>query len=132
MSLFDRIFKRYNNPETYAYRLKKAKALHGQVIKYVTERRDGNDDVVGKVGSLCIHGDNFIVSCTNVDRLFMCNIFHTDRRHRERNSNFSARHSFQSRKCKFYAFHRTSAGNGKHALFQERSCRSDSRKCPQG
>ena len=74
MSLFDRIFKRSSNPDTYAYRLKKAKALHGQVIKYVTERRNENDDVVGKGGSLCIHGDNFIVSCTNVDRLFMCNI----------------------------------------------------------
>jgi hypothetical protein len=44
------------------------------VIRYVTERNNDNDDVVGKGGSLAIHGDKFIVSCTNVDRLFMCEI----------------------------------------------------------
>ncbi len=74
MSLFDRILGRDKNPNTYAYKLKKARSLHGQVIRYVTERRDDNDDVVGKGGSLCIQGDDFIVSCTNVDRLFKCNI----------------------------------------------------------
>ena len=74
MSFFDKILGRDKNPNSYAFRLKKAKALHGQVIRYVTERRGDNDDVVGKGGSLAIHGDNFIVSCTNVDRLFMCEI----------------------------------------------------------
>ena len=74
MSIFKKIFGVGKKPDSYAYRLERAKELHGQVVKYVTERRDDNDDVVGKGGSLAIHGDNFIVSCTNVDRLFMCEI----------------------------------------------------------
>lgn len=74
MSIFDKLLGRDKNPKTYAYKLRKAKELHGQVIKYVTERRNDNEDVVGKGGSLCIHKDCFIVSCTNVDRLFKCRI----------------------------------------------------------
>ena len=74
MSFLDKIFGRDKNPESYAYRLKRARALHGQAIKYVTERREDNDDVVGRSGSLAIHGDTFIVSCSNVDRLFSCYI----------------------------------------------------------
>ena len=74
MSFLDKLFGRDKNPESYAYRLKRARSLHGQAIKYVTERREDNDDVVGRSGSLAIHGDTFIVSCTNVDRLFSCYI----------------------------------------------------------
>lgn len=51
----------------------RARALHGQIIKYVTERHDGNDDVIGRGGSLCLHGEDFIVDSSG-DRLFVCNV----------------------------------------------------------
>lgn len=61
------------NPASYAYKLEKARELHGQVIKYVTERNDSNDDVIGRGGALTVHGDNFIVDSSG-DRLFMTEI----------------------------------------------------------
>lgn len=73
MSIFKRIFNAGNKPGSYAYRLKKANELHGTAIKYVTERRDGNDDVVGRGGSLTVHEDTFIVDSSG-DRLFVCKI----------------------------------------------------------
>jgi hypothetical protein len=73
MSIFKKIFKVGNRPGSYHYRLEKAKELHGQVIKYVTERRGDNDDVVGKGGALALHGETFIVDSSG-DRLFMCNV----------------------------------------------------------
>ena len=73
MSFFSKLFGWDKNPDSYAFRLNRAKELHGQVIKYVTENRDGNEDVIGRGGSLCLHGDNFIVDSSG-DRLFMCNV----------------------------------------------------------
>ena len=73
MSIFKKIFGVGKNPDSYAYKLERAKELHGQVIKYVTERREDNDDVIGRGGSLALHGDTFIVDSSG-DRLFMCNV----------------------------------------------------------
>ncbi len=73
MSFFKRLFGIKDKPESYAYRLAKAKELHGQAVKYVTERRNDNDDVIGRGGSLAIHGDTFIVDSSG-DRVFVCNI----------------------------------------------------------
>lgn len=73
MSLFSKIFGSKKNPESYAYRLEKAKELHGQVVKYVTEHRDGNEDVIGRGGALTLKDDNFIVDSSG-DRLFVCNV----------------------------------------------------------
>lgn len=39
---------------------KRALELHGQVIKYVTERCDGNDNVVGRGGSISVR-DNVLL-----------------------------------------------------------------------
>lgn len=36
---------------------KRALELHGQLIKYVTERVDGNDNVVGRGGSISVRED---------------------------------------------------------------------------
>lgn len=77
MSILKKIFGVGKKPDTYAYRLERAKELHGQVIKYVTERRDNNDDVIGKGGALALHGDTFIVDSSG-DRLFMCNVSELD------------------------------------------------------
>ena len=73
MSLFKRIFGVGKNPDSYAYRLERAKELHGQPIKYVTERIDGNEDIIGRGGSLAIHEGSFIVDSSG-DRLFVCDI----------------------------------------------------------
>lgn len=73
MSFFSKLFGRDKNPNSYAFKLERARSLHGQVIKYVTENRDGNDDVVGRGGSLCLHGEDFIVDSSG-ERLFSCNV----------------------------------------------------------
>ena len=73
MSILSKIFGVGKKPDSYAYRLERAKELHGQVVKYVTERRGDNDDVVGKGGALALHGDTFIVDSSG-DRIFMCNV----------------------------------------------------------
>ncbi len=73
MSFFSKLFAKSHNPESYAFRLSKAKELHGQAIKYVTEHRGDNEDVIGRGGSLALHGDTFIVDSSG-ERLFACNV----------------------------------------------------------
>ena len=71
MSIFKKIFGIGKNPDSFAYKLDRAKELHGQAVKYVTERIDGNEDVIGRGGALAIHEDKFIVDSSG-DRIFMC------------------------------------------------------------
>ena len=73
MSIFSKIFGLDKKPNSYAFRLERARSLHGQVVKYVTENRDGNEDVVGRGGALALHGEEFIVDSSG-DRLFSCNV----------------------------------------------------------
>ena len=73
MGIFSQIFAKNKNPNSYAFRLERAKSLHGQPIKYVTEHIDGNEDVIGRGGALALHGDEFIVDSSG-DRLFMCKV----------------------------------------------------------
>ena len=73
MSFFSKLFKLDKNTDSYSFRLERARSLHGQVIKYVTERKDDNDDVIGRGGSLALHGEHFIVDSSG-ERLFMCNV----------------------------------------------------------
>jgi hypothetical protein len=77
MSFFSRLFGTKNDQNSYAFRLQKAKELHGQPVKYVTERRNDNEDVIGRGGALAIHGDTFIVDSSG-ERLFVCNIAELD------------------------------------------------------
>ena len=73
MSLFSKLFGLDKKTDSYAFRLERAKSLHGKVIRYVTENREGNEDVIGRGGSLCLHGEEFIVDSSG-DRLFSCNV----------------------------------------------------------
>ena len=73
MSFLSKIFGKDKNPQSYAFRLERARSLHGQVVKYVTERRNDNEDVIGRGGALAVHGDTFIVDSSG-DRLFVCEI----------------------------------------------------------
>ena len=77
MSIFKKIFKVGNRPGSYHYRLEKAKELHGQAVKYVTERRNDNDDVIGRGGNLTLKDDKFIVDSSG-DRLFVCDVSELD------------------------------------------------------
>ncbi len=56
MSLINRLFGGEN-----AKKRRRAEALHGLVIQYVTERHGDNEDVVGRGGNLALHGDEFLV-----------------------------------------------------------------------
>ncbi len=73
MSVFSRLFGGKRGEDSYAVKLERAKALHGQVIKYVTERRNDNEDVIGRGGALTVKDDTFIVDSSG-DRLFVCKI----------------------------------------------------------
>ena len=39
----------------------KVRSLHGSSIRYVTERRDDNDDVIGRGGSLSVRNEELLV-----------------------------------------------------------------------
>jgi len=73
MSFLKKLFGVGKNPDSYAYKLERARSLHGQAVKYVTEQRDGNEDVIGRGGALAIHNDTFIVDSSG-ERLFVCKI----------------------------------------------------------
>ncbi len=77
MGLFSRIFGSDRRTNSRAYRKKRAEALHGEPIKYVTEHRDGNEDVIGRGGSLAVHGDMFLVDSSG-DTLFACPVSELD------------------------------------------------------
>ena len=73
MSIFSRLFGGKKKEDSYAVKLERAKALHGQVVKYVTERRNDNEDVIGRGGALTVKDDTFIIDSSG-DRLFVCKI----------------------------------------------------------
>lgn len=73
MSFFKRIFGIGKKTDSYSYKLERAKELHGQPIKYVTEQVNGNEDIIGRGGSLAIHEGTFIVDSSG-ERLFVTDI----------------------------------------------------------
>ena len=73
MGLLARLFKVGKNPQSEAFRRQRAAELHGQVIRYVTEQRNDNEDVIGRGGALAVSGDEFIVDSSG-DTLFRCKV----------------------------------------------------------
>lgn len=73
MSLFKKLFFQKNDTTSYSYRLKRAEELHGKTVKYVTEHRNGNEDVVGRGGAMAVHDGKFYIDSSG-DRLFVCDI----------------------------------------------------------
>lgn len=71
MSFFKKLFSLAKKPGTPAYRLEQAKKIHGQPIKYVTEHINGNEDIVGRGGSVSVVNDQLIVDSSG-ERLFIC------------------------------------------------------------
>ena len=49
------------NPDSKRYRMDRAKEICGHHIKYVTERINGVDEVIGRDGGLNLRNDEFIV-----------------------------------------------------------------------
>lgn len=68
--LFKKKIKDENSPE---FRIMMAEKLAGRHIKYVTERIDGNDNVIGREGSLCLRNGEFIVFAS-ADILFRADV----------------------------------------------------------
>ena len=71
MSFFKKLFGIGTKPGTPLYRVEEAKKIHGQPVKYVTERIDGNDDIVGRGGSVTVVDDRLIIDSSG-ERLFAC------------------------------------------------------------
>ena len=73
MGFFKKLFGVKEDETSYAFRRKMALSLHGQPVKYITERREDNDDVVGRGGHMAVHEDDFILD-SGTDTLFRCQI----------------------------------------------------------
>ena len=74
MGLLTKFFKKLTknkNPDSKQYRWEMARSVCGQHIKYVTEKRDGVDEVIGRNGGLNIRNDEFIVYAS-ADVVFRC------------------------------------------------------------
>ena len=62
--MFKKLFKSLTaskNPESFRYRLEMAKRICGHHVKYVTERIDNVDEVIGRSGGLNIRDDELLV-----------------------------------------------------------------------
>lgn len=77
MSVFDKIksvFSRKNEEDDPAFRRKMAEKLDGKYIRYVTERQDGIENVIGREGhSNIVNGTEFAVTC-GIDEIFRADI----------------------------------------------------------
>ena len=60
MGLLERLGLR-KDPTSPAVRRRRASELHGQAIKYVTERVDDNDNVVGRGGSISVRDGELLL-----------------------------------------------------------------------
>jgi hypothetical protein len=60
-SFFARLFKGKKNPDSPAYRREMAQKIAGHRIRYVTEKINGVEEVIGREGSIDVRHDEFIV-----------------------------------------------------------------------
>ena len=72
MGFLKKLFKS-KDPESKAYRRDMAMAVSGQHIKYVTEKRNDVEEVIGRSGGLNIRDDEFIVYASS-KVVFRCKI----------------------------------------------------------
>ncbi len=72
MGFFAKLFKS-KNPDSKRFRREMAERICGHRIRYVTERIDDVETVIGKQGSLCIKDDDLLVYAS-ADVLFRCPI----------------------------------------------------------
>ena len=72
MGFFDR-FKKKRDPNSKQFRREFALAINGRHIRYVTEKRNGVDEVIGREGALNIKDDELLVFAS-ADVLMRCKI----------------------------------------------------------
>ena len=72
MGLFKRIFKP-KSPDSKRFRWEMAQQMCGHHIRYVTEKRNGVDEVIGRNGGLNIRDDELLVFAS-ADVIFRCKI----------------------------------------------------------
>ncbi len=69
-----KLFKRKSkNPNSRQYRWEMAEAISKHHIRYVTEKINGVDEVIGREGGLNIRGDELLVFAS-ADVIFRCKI----------------------------------------------------------
>lgn len=73
MSFLKKLFGVGEDPASVSFRRKRARELHGQPVRYVTENKDGNEDVVGRGGHMTLKEDEFLID-TSGDTLFRCRV----------------------------------------------------------
>ena len=66
-----KLFSRKKDPNSKAYRWEMARQMANHHIRYVTEKRNGVDEVIGRNGGLNIRDDELIVfASSDVELLF--------------------------------------------------------------
>ena len=73
MGLLQRLKRKPKNPNSREYRWEMARLVVGQHIKYVTEKKDDVEEVIGRNGGLNIRGEDFIVYAS-ADVVFRCKV----------------------------------------------------------
>ncbi len=64
---------RNKSADSTAFMIQKVKSLDGKTIRYVSERRNNVDEVVGRAGAFNIKGDEFVVM-SSFDVVFRCKL----------------------------------------------------------
>ncbi len=70
--IFDKITKS-KNPNSKRFKYDMARQICGHHVRYVTEKRNGVDEVIGRDGALNIRGDELLVFAS-FDILMRCKI----------------------------------------------------------
>lgn len=72
-NFFTRLFGGKKNPDSIAYRREMAEKIAGHRIRYVTEKVNGVDEVIGREGSIDLRNGEFIVFASS-EVILRCDI----------------------------------------------------------
>ena len=72
-NFFARLFGGKKNPDSPAYRREMAQEIAGHRIRYVTEKINGVDEVIGREGSIDLRNGEFIVFASS-EVILRCDI----------------------------------------------------------
>ena len=61
MSFLSKLFKQNKNPSSLSYKREMAQMISNKRIKYVGEKKDGVEEVIGKGGSISIRDDEILL-----------------------------------------------------------------------
>ena len=72
-NFFTRLFGSKKNPDSLAYRQEMAQKIAGHSIRYVTEKINGVEEVIGRSGSIDVRNGEFIVFASS-EVILRCDI----------------------------------------------------------